>query len=558
MDPVHCEVSSHPVQMQILDYHHDNGLELHGILPLLSSMMPSEKLEARSEKLEVKLSSLHEREEGEKREEGEVKSYSPSSSPSAVSSSRGHIYSKVDGSLLIPNFGFTENIVVDVQNIEETVSKTLDMNWSEWMFTFSLEGSLLRIYYHQSQWHISTNRKLDAFQSRWSSRTSFGELFCNYIKSSMQYSFQEWTTRSLDTHFVYFFLLRPTFESRIVSHACPREESVFFLGRSTLGHFSFQFSVDFPDVLPNFHRPVEVSITSLEDLTGQMSQINIHQHQGILATHRTSFHQKKFIHPKYHLLMEVRGNNPNLRFRYFELRQDPEKLRLLYYLYPKYTSIFDSFEESIVSLSRLLYRFYVNRYIKNQFVSLPKEEYRVLKQCHEHYSKNKEMNRIYCKKILDILSKESPLNLYKMVKRYNMTYHQRKQQEYPSSFHSSSQPPHSYPFDNHHYLSSSSSASSFGTHQSRPSPHTAPYHPHPSSTFSTALPPVFSNTWRVNNNDTTTPPYSAALFSGRKDHPNNHHLINNNDNSNCPPVIMDTNTAEIMFPPPSFFPIQEE
>ena len=41
----------------------------------------------------------------------------------------------------------------------------------------SYEGSLIRMFHHRDKWYTSTNRKLDAFNSKWASKESFGAFF---------------------------------------------------------------------------------------------------------------------------------------------------------------------------------------------------------------------------------------------------------------------------------------------------------------------------------------------------------------------------------------------
>ena len=116
----------------------------------------------------------------------------------------------------------------------------------------------------------------------------------------------------------------------------------------------------------------------------------------------------------------MRGNNPNLRFRFLELRNDPEKLKLLYFLYPKSADIFDQYDDTLHKISRMIYHFYVNRYIKNQFITLPREEFLIMKKCHDWYLTDRQNNRIFSKKVMEFMMDEPPLNLYKMIRRFNL------------------------------------------------------------------------------------------------------------------------------------------
>jgi hypothetical protein len=160
-------------------------------------------------------------------------------------------------------------------------------------------------------------------------------------------------------------------------------------------------------------------ISSVDELLDRVEELDFNLYQGIIAQHKTNFKQIKIVNKEYEKYYQLRGNNPNVRFRYLELRNYPDKLNDFYYLYPKSATVFDQYEETLHKISRMIYHFYVNRYIKNQFVTLPKEEFLVMKKCHEWYCQDKKMNRVFSKKVMEILNNEPSLHLYKMIRRYN-------------------------------------------------------------------------------------------------------------------------------------------
>ena len=353
--------------------------------------------------------------------------------PQEVRQCRGFIYSKNKEHLIVSNFGYTQNYTFDI-NMNMTSFLGDESDWaSQWMFYYSMEGTLLRLFYYQDRWHLTTNKKLDAYRSRWSSRLSFGELMEMAISKTLHIPFSSFVEK-LEPEYLYLFLLRPNHNTRIVCHVNQKMDKVLFLGRSELGEFKFQSSNEISHILPELARPTLLPIENWNDFQTYMNSLDVMEYQGILVTHKETSDQIKFIHPKYAFLSEIRGNNSNLRYRYLELRQDSEKLKLLYYLYPRHTDIFDSLEETIVHLSRILYQFYVSRYMKNQFITLPREEYRIIKKCHEYYLQNKQMNRIFSKKILEIMNEEPPLHLYKMIRRFLYSRrHPHKYEEESSS-----------------------------------------------------------------------------------------------------------------------------
>lgn len=324
---------------------------------------------------------------------------------------RGLIYNKTN-ELIVNNYGYTDLYTYPVE------MNTLFENVEDWDFHYSIESTLLRIYNYEGKWNISTNKKIDAYKSKWSCRQSFGELFEFTIQKLLHVNFSQFTSQ-LDENKVYYFILRTNQENRIVCHCYPRGDKMYYLGCNDKGCNPFTISTEnINGILRKLPQPPLTFINNENDFNTTMENLNPFEYQGIIATNKITKKQIKILHPTYKEYYDIRGNNPNLRFRYLELRSEPEKLRLLYYLYPKYTDIFDSYEEILLRISRIIYQFYVSRYIKNQFITLPREEYLIVKKCHDFYLQNKKTNRIYSKKIQDIMNQEQPLHLYKMIRRY--------------------------------------------------------------------------------------------------------------------------------------------
>jgi hypothetical protein len=79
-------------------------------------------------------------------------------------------------------------------------------------------------------------------------------------------------------------------------------------------------------------------------------------------------------------------------------------------------------------LAKLIRYYYIQRYIKNKYVTLPKEEYILMKKCHDWYLLDRAENKINVSKVLEILNHEETLALYKMIRRfqinqYNQDHH---------------------------------------------------------------------------------------------------------------------------------------
>lgn len=346
-------------------------------------------------------------------------------SDAEIKSVRGVIYDK-DMKVVVKTFEYTDEFV---SNEREKIRERIG-DFHQWNLCHSLEGTLLRIYFYDGEWYISTHKKLNAFKSRWSCRDTFGEIF----RKSLYEVYEEETDLLADFYDhlhkdrVYLFLLRNNNENRIVCHThfVKNNERIVYVGYFSKEN-KFHLNTGNPEEewLRKLMHPRVLPIENLESAYDIIENLNPFEFQGLIFFHKDTHDQFKIVNPKYAELYKLRDNNPNLRFRYLELRNDPEKKKQLYSLYPRSADIFDEYENILYKIARMIYHYYVSRYIKNKYITLPREEYLIMKKCHDWYLLDRQNNRIFTSKIIEFLNEEAPLNLYKMIRQY-MSNHENK------------------------------------------------------------------------------------------------------------------------------------
>lgn len=328
----------------------------------------------------------------------------------------------LEENIVVQTFGYTDEYVTnDVDIIKDRLK-----NIEDWEIRYSLEGTLLRIFYYDEEWYITTHKKLNAFKSRWSCKDTFGEIFRKSLYEMFGSEAQtddvlvEFYTQ-LDKEKIYLFLVRSNQENRIVcqTHYVKKNEKIVHVG-SFDKEFKFTLNNGGDEgwvgrlCVPLSPPPFQTS----DEMIEYINNVNHFEYQGLIFFDKNSSDQFKIVNPTYHQLYVLRDNNPNLRFRYLEIRNDPEKVKQLYTLYPRSADIFDEYENIIYKIARMIYHFYVNRYIKNRYITLPREEYLIMKKCHDWYLSDRQNNRIFTNKIKEFLAEEPPLNLYKMIRQF--------------------------------------------------------------------------------------------------------------------------------------------
>ena len=60
---------------------------------------------------------------------------------------------------------------------------------------------------------------------------------------------------------------------------------------------------------------------------------------------------------------------------------------------------------------------YFNRFIKHNYVTVPVEEFQVIRQCHEWHTKDRMVNKINLNKVVDVLNQQPATNINRMIRR---------------------------------------------------------------------------------------------------------------------------------------------
>jgi hypothetical protein len=300
----------------------------------------------------------------------QIYSYSSCSNDDSVElkAYRGLVF---DHSILVASsLGFTPEYNEESKNIEEL------KDISEYSFYKSEEGTLLRVFYHK-KWYLSTHRKLDAFKSRWGSDETFGDIFLKCLDCS----FEKFTER-LNKYHVYFFLIRNTKQTRIVSNP-PLSLTVYHVG-TLLNNQTFNMSDDI-----GIKKQEELVLTSENEVFSYVSNIDPFDCQGVIGFKKDgSGKHFKIVNTKYQNYTKVRNNEPDVNFRYLELLVDPSSemlLKLFLELYPAFKDKHQLYTNYTFIVAKYLHDMYFKKFIKKEKIVCQKDEWSILKNVHNWF-----------------------------------------------------------------------------------------------------------------------------------------------------------------------------
>lgn len=340
-----------------------------------------------------------------------------------VKQCRGLVYH--GDTLVLKAFSYTD----EYSHTETQIISTLLTNFKDWTFFSAYEGALLRLFHFSGRWFLSTHRKLNAFRSKWASRESFGTLFKRALEHEVVHN-ENFMSRlknvtgenildrfqsTLDKTKQYMFLLRNGPDNRIVCSPPNQTDPLILHVGTFIG----------PDILTTQEedvglvRPEAHRFLNVEEVLDFVHTLDPSLLQGVVCFGPNNRHLK-ILHSQYAEMFKVRGNEPSIKFRYLQVRMDKKMVDMLYQLYPELTAIFDDYENTIYDIARVIYRAYVQRFIKKNYVIVPKEEYTVINECHLWHLADRENNRINLDRVIQVLNKQSPTNINHMIRRFKI------------------------------------------------------------------------------------------------------------------------------------------
>ena len=318
-----------------------------------------------------------------------------------------------DDTIIMRNLPFT----YEYSDSDIDIKEKIEIIFNNCRFYDSQEGSLIRVFYFNDKWFMSTNRKLDAFKSRWSSDKSFGTYFVEGIRkiskdTDTDDNILEKFYSTLNKDKKYLFLLKNSQENRIVCINSIEDDSIYHIG----SYFNDEFLLDDECMFP--HPKEYKTFRDVDTLVNHVKNIDIFNNQGIMCFGPNGY-QYKILNSKYLDYFNIRNNEPNIILRYLEIRTDKLKYNKFMYLYSINYNLFENIERKIYEICSKILTCYINRFIKKIYSIVNQKEYKVVCKCHNWHKENMLTNKINFNKVIEIYNKETSKDIYDMIKLHN-------------------------------------------------------------------------------------------------------------------------------------------
>ncbi len=271
---------------------------------------------------------------------------------SAVNQSVGTILEKDTNKLIC--FGFPKTTEVPIDQSTPPFSGPIAAH----EYT---TGTLLRAYFYNDQWWLSTNGSADAYKSYWISKKSIGELFdeclCRIYKRTTRFADSPLTSFLVPGNTYLFMLQHP--EMHLDNASKPL---IYHMGTFNNNKLTYDYNIRV-DRIP---QPRRVSFRNYDELLRSFSSGTI----GYVFFPATAVDSQA---PRYKILsstfkshMNLIGRTNNLYLRYLECKAENTEKALLAE-YPSIARYSSWVEKSLRQISSDVAAAYIEKYVKKNY-----------------------------------------------------------------------------------------------------------------------------------------------------------------------------------------------
>jgi hypothetical protein len=129
--------------------------------------------------------------------------------------------------------------------------------------------------------------------------------------------------------------------------------------------------------------PRKYEITSYEDLWSTYCSPESKNHSVGVMIHNLANGERTIMrNHNYVDLRFLRGNHPNMQYKYFELRSQPREMQTFLANFPQYVNMFATFEEQFAEFVQQVHSAYISYYVKKSGARIAKRLFPMIYRMH--------------------------------------------------------------------------------------------------------------------------------------------------------------------------------
>lgn len=269
--------------------------------------------------------------------------------------------------LKIACYSFDKCLEVDENS--NTIHSKIDLDNIRVEKTY--EGSLIRVYYYNNKWHISTKKCIDASKAYWISKKSFYDLFLESLSDNFDFN-------NLSVDNCYSFLLCHP-ENNIIEKN--NDYKLYHLSTRNIN------SLEIVDHNINIIKPFVYNYINKENIAIVFYNLDLTLDGYMLIDiHGNRQKIESNVYKKIKLLW---GNTTNRVYRYLDLRKNESDLKDYAYYFTSDCILFKNIEKALIKFGKRVHAYYMSKNIKKTGEQLVYPYNKITYSIHGQYLKNR-------------------------------------------------------------------------------------------------------------------------------------------------------------------------
>ena len=254
----------------------------------------------------------------------------------------------------------------------ETFDKTINLD--NLYVEKAIEGTLVRLFYYNNLWRLSSKKCINAYKSKWLSEKNFGLLFEECINFDIIKS-------NLDINYCYSFIITHPENNIVVNYVKPIAYHISSRDLNNLSEIDVNIGIE--KINKEF-----INKNNLEEFIKNIMNEPSLNYEGCIFIDNT-YNRQKVRTPIFNKVRNLWGNTNNRFYRYLELRSNVNLLNdyLIYFVNDK--EIFLTYEKSIGSMAQTILELYISKHIKKEDIKIPYFFSKIIYNLHGDFIKTK-------------------------------------------------------------------------------------------------------------------------------------------------------------------------
>ena len=199
---------------------------------------------------------------------------------------------------------YTFNKCIDTIDLN-IISQNINLN--NLYYETAIEGTLIRLFYYNNKWNISTKKCIDASKSKWLSEKNFAQLFYECVEN---YEFMQ----NLNISHCYSFIIMHH-ENKIVVNYC--NASAYHISTRDLNTLD---EIDIDIGIPKNER-INIDYNNFNNMVTQIYNDHSLLYEGYIFID-TNYNRWKIKNPYFNKVRNIWGNTNNRFYKYLEIRKE--------------------------------------------------------------------------------------------------------------------------------------------------------------------------------------------------------------------------------------------